>query len=406
VAMACIKPSVRDLLKEFLARVGSCGMLSRSVLGLPREPSPQQEWAARYEEDAVEQDLAIVDAHHHFFDFPHHEKGILSKSAIRVVFSLHPRLTNKLFVQDPVLANTYGARSPFVAKFTGPELAKDVNGPGEGRGHRVVDTVYMECGWKTPGVPKWQEPVGEVDMVMEERRRYPQCCGGIVAFADLSLGAEVEETLRHYKQNPLVKGIRFGLAWSSDPMVSSDARVSKDTAYDPKFREGFALLSKHGFTFDSWLYHENIQAFMDLAGAFPEQTMILDHVGFPLGIGSYKRSEMFPIWQNQMKELAAHRNVCVKLGGFGMRLMGFGFDERPKPPSSDELAEAWGPYIRHAVETFGVDRCIMESNFPMDKISCSYTVLWNAYKKALAGYSRADKEKLFELNAKRVYRLA
>merc|ERR1719401_1406320 len=114
-------------------------------------------------------------------------------------------------------------------------------------------------------------------------------------------------------------------------------------------------------------------------------------MGYPLGIGSFKREETFPVWQESMKELAQHSNVYVKIGGFGMRFPGFGFDERPSPPTSDELAEAWGPYVHHTIETFGVDRCMMESNFPMDRISCSYTVLFNALKKTVASYSQADK---------------
>eukprot|EP00415_Alexandrium_ostenfeldii_P001877 UN1877 len=134
--------------------------------------------------------------------------------------------------------------------------------------------------------------------------------------------------------------------------------------------------------------------------------MICDHMAFPLGIGSYKKETTFPVWKEKMSKLAECQNVCVKIGGFGMRFAGFRFDERPTPPTSDELAEAWGPYVRHTIEAFGVDRCMMESNFPMDKISCSYTVLFNAMKKIVADRPYEDKRKLFELNASRVYGLS
>merc|ERR1712014_374889 len=121
--------------------------------------------------------------------------------------------------------------------------------------------------------------------------------------------------------------------------------------------------------------------------------------GFPLGIGGYTKEATFPVWKEKMSMLAECKNVCVKIGGFGMRFPGFGFDERSTPPTSDELAAAWGPYVKHTIDAFGVDRCIMESNFPMDKQSCSYTVLFNALKKTVASRSLEDKRKLFELNA-------
>merc|ERR1740129_187111 len=164
-----------------------------------------------------------------------------------------------------------------------------------------------------------------------------------------------------------------------------------NTAADAQFREGFSLLSKYGFHFESWLYHENIEGFTDLARAFPDTTMVLDHMGFPLGIGKYKSEETMPRWKELMRALAELKNVHVKIGGFGMRFPGFGFDERPFPATSDEIASAWSPYITFTLDTFGVDRCIMESNFPMDKVSCSYTVLFNALKKAVRSYSLDDR---------------
>jgi len=282
------------------------------------------------------------------------------------------------------------------------ELLKDVRGHGK-KGHKIIGTMYMECGWKTPGVEECMEPVGEAAMVTEVHRQNPTICQGIVAFANLSLGASVEPALMEYKKNPLVKGIRYGLAWADDPTIHGNDHASKDTAYDPKFREGFALLSKYGFTYDSWHFHENLEGFIDLAKTFPGTTMICDHLGFPLGIGKYDKAATLPVWKELMKKLAQCKNVNVKIGGLGMRFCGYGFDERDTPASSDELAEAWGPYVCFCINTFGVDRCMMESNFPMDRITCTYTVLFNALKKIVSHYSKADKQKLFELNALRIY---
>ncbi|CAK9069371.1 unnamed protein product [Durusdinium trenchii] len=241
----------------------------------------------------------------------------------------------------------------------------------------------------------------------EVHRQFPELCGGIVAFADLRLGKDVEPALKYYKANPLVKGIRHSLAFCEDPLIrgGSCPHCNKGTAYDEKFREGFALLEKYGFVYDCWLFHEQIDALEDLAKAFPKTTIICDHMAYPLGLSPYKKEEVFPVWKESMARLAKVPNVMVKLGGFGMRWVGFGFDERPTPASSEELADAWRPYISHCLTLFGVDRCIMESNFPMDRITCSYTVCWNALKKCVRNYSLEDRQKLFELNARRVYQL-
>merc|ERR1719433_1527360 len=131
--------------------------------------------------------------------------------------------------------------------------------------------------------------------------------------------------------------------------------------------------------------------------------MICDHIGSPLGVGTFTPSKTLDVWKERMRKMAALKNVYVKVGGLAMANLGFGFDKRDKPPTSDELAQAWGPYVLFCVQTFGVDRVIMESNFPVDKVSCGYTVLFNALKKCVEGYSKEDKRKMFELNAKRVY---
>ncbi|HKY86080.1 MAG TPA: amidohydrolase family protein, partial [Pseudorhodoplanes sp.] len=142
--------------------------------------------------------------------------------------------------------------------------------------------------------------------------------------------------------------------------------------------------------------------------AFPQTTIILDHVGFPLGIGPYadKRDQVFATWRNSLNELAKCENVVVKIGGMGMDVFGFGFEKRKTPASSEELAKAWKPFVDVCVEAFGVKRAMFESNFPVDKVSCSYKVLWNAFKRVAAGYSKDEKAALFHDTAARVYRLA
>lgn len=378
--------------------------LSRSVIGLRRELFPIEEWAGQYEEDAVDPDIAIFDAHHHLWDPRVHDKGWpVHPFVLKILYSFKPHILNDFMAKDVKLRNSFGNRMPACMPYMAEELKADIK--GSGRGHKVVGTVYVECGWKTPGVEGCMATVREADMVAEVHRRHPGLCNGIVAHVDLRLGKAVEPALQYLSKNSLVKGIRHPFAWSADPTIVSHEHCDRNTAFDAKFREAFALLAKYGFSFDTWLYHEQVAGLADLASAFPETTIICDHQAFPLGIGSYRASEVMPRWKDSMQVLAKLPNVVVKVGGLGMRLMGFGFDERAFPPTSDELVLAWKPYVLFVVETFGVDRCIMESNFPMDKISCSYTVLFNALKKIVKGYSIEDRRKMFELNAKRVYRI-
>eukprot|EP00928_Gymnodinium_smaydae_P032506 TRINITY_DN23525_c0_g1_i1.p1 TRINITY_DN23525_c0_g1~~TRINITY_DN23525_c0_g1_i1.p1 ORF type:complete len:429 (+),score=55.19 TRINITY_DN23525_c0_g1_i1:136-1422(+) len=399
------------LLKAILAGAGVAFFnflrrtFSRSVFGLKREPYPIETWVAQYEEDAVDPEIAIFDAHHHLWDPRIHDKGWpVSKFQLKLFYMMKPWLINKeVTTKDARVGYCFGSRSPLCCPYMGEELVADIRGRA-GRGHKVVGTVYVECGWSTPGVEECMRPVAETDMASVVHRQFAglNLCCGIVAHADLRLGKAVEPALKYYSSNRLVKGIRHALAYSDTLMGGP---CEQNTGYDAKFREGFALLSKYGFSYDCWLFHEQIDALNDLAMSFSDTTIICDHIGFPLGIGGHTLQESKPKWEKSMRRLAKQNNVFVKIGGFGMRNMGFGFDERATPPSSDELAEAWGPFVRFVVELFGVDRCIMESNFPMDKITCSYTVLFNALKKTVRTYSLEDRRKMFELNAKRVYRI-
>jgi len=173
------------------------------------------------------------------------------------------------------------------------------------------------------------------------------------------------------------------------------------------FREGYAELGKRGLSFDAWLYHPQIVELIDLVRAFPDTPVILDHFGGPLGIGPYtdKREEIFSRWCDDIAELALCPNVFAKLGGLVMPINGFDFHKQDRPATSDEIVDATGRYYRHAIDCFGVERCMFESNFPVDKQSCSYTVLSNAFKKMVADASDSEKAALFHDTAARVYRL-
>lgn len=205
------------------------------------------------------------------------------------------------------------------------------------------------------------------------------------------------------------RGIRHATVWDADPFVQNSVYYHPPPGMflDPTFRAGFACLAKYGLSFDAWIFYPQIAELADLARAFPETTIILNHVGGPLGIGEYatRRKQVFEEWKGAIADLAACGNVVVKLGGLGMPRCGFDWHERATPVGSAELAEGMAPHYLRCIEQFGADRCMFESNFPVDKISYSYTTLWNAFKLLSRDFSVAERAALFHDTATRVYRI-
>jgi predicted TIM-barrel fold metal-dependent hydrolase len=294
-----------------------------------------------------------------------------------------------------------------------PDLLADVTS-----GHDVRSTVFIECtSMYRPDGPPELRPLGETEFVngaaaMSASGRYGpvRACAGIVGFADLALGARVEAVLEAHLalSGGRFRGIRHISACDASPAIRrSHTNPPPHLLGDARFREGFARLRGLGLSFDAWLYHPQIGELTELARAFPEQPIVLDHVGGPLGIGPYegKRAEIFPQWRKAIVELATCPNVHVKLGGIGMKINGFGFHKRPRPPGSEELAQTWRPYMETCIEAFTPRRCMFESNFPVDKVSGSYRVYWNAFKRLAAGASAAEKAALFHDTAAAFYRL-
>jgi predicted TIM-barrel fold metal-dependent hydrolase len=266
--------------------------------------------------------------------------------------------------------------------------------------------------------PPEMAPAGEVEFIsgiaaMSASGGYGSCrvAEGIVGHADLTLGARVRDVLEAEiaAGGSRFRGIRHGVSWDEHPSIQRHATrvVPPHLVRETKFREGFAQLAPLGLSFDSWQYHPQLADAIDLARAFPETTIILNHVGGVLGVGPYAghRPEILAGWKRDIAELAKCPNVNVKLGGVGMPSFGFDFHERNLPPSSEELAAAWRQYIEPCIEAFGPGRSMFESNFPPDKQSGGYTELWNAFKRIAAGASADEKRALFGGTAARVYRL-
>ncbi len=341
-------------------------------------------------EDILEPDLPIIDPHHHLWD-------------------RRAAMTGEL----PPPKHGFEAMLRMVPLYLFPELLADTTG-----GHNVIGTVYMECGaMYGQGGDAAFRPVGETEFVngvaaMAASGTYgpSRACAGIVGHVDLTLGAAAKAVLDAHLAagGGRFRGIRHAAASDPDPAVLGPRAHRPPGLYlDKAFREGFAQLAPLGLSFDAWLLEPQLGDLIDLARAFPDTTIVVDHVGTPLGIGAYagRRSERFGVWRDNMAALAALPNVNVKLGGLAMVFPGFDSYMSEPPASSATLADEWRPYVAACIEAFGPRRCMFESNFPVDRASCTYNVLWNAFKILSHGYSAEDKTALFSDTARRVYRL-
>jgi len=286
-----------------------------------------------------------------------------------------------------------------------------------GSGHRVVSTVFVECAsMYNADTSTALSPVGETEFVngiaaMSASGAYGpgRIAAGIVGFADLMLGSSVAGVLdAHQQASHRFRGIRHTTGWhESQSIRNSHSNPIAGQLNDSTFRQGFGELAPRGLSFDAWFYHPQLAELIDLADAFPNTQIILDHFGGPLGVGPYegKAAEVFEVWRKDITDLAKRPNVAIKLGGLVMPINGFGLHNRRKPPTSDELKALTGDYYRFAIEQFGPERCMFESNFPVDRQSCSYLVLWNTFKKLVKDASVDDKALLFHDTAARIYRI-
>jgi predicted TIM-barrel fold metal-dependent hydrolase len=286
-------------------------------------------------------------------------------------------------------------------------------------GHDVRATVYIQSSrsmLRMEGAAAYRA-VGETEfangvaaMCASGAYGRVRACAGIVGAADLRLGEAIRPVLEAQLKagGERFRGIRHIATWDPDPAMLNPAyQPAEDMLASPGFRAGFAQLAALGLSFDAWLYFHQIPRLVDLARAFPQVPIVVDHCGGILGIGRYagKRDEVFAQWSANVKLLAGCPNVMMKLGGLGMRLPGFGFEAGERAPSSAELAQAWQPWMEPLIEAFGTNRCMFESNFPVDKGGFAYAVGWNAMKRIAAGASATEQADLFWRSATTFYRL-
>src|ERR1700742_1972823 len=321
---------------------------------------PNVDWLAQHTEEIIDPARPIVDPHHHLWD----------RGGLRYMLE---------------------------------DMVADI-----ASGHNIVATVYVDCrSMYRAGGPEVFRPVGEVEFAngvaaMSASGGYGkgQICAGIVSHVNLLLGDAAVAVLEAEiaAGGGRFRGIRHSSAWDADADIAGMyATRPQGLLLDPTFRKGFACLAPLGLSFDAWLFHPQIGELTDLARAFPDTQIVLDHCGGPAGTGQYanRRDEVFAAWKASIREIAKRPNVSVKLGGLAMCLLGYDFHERAMPPSSEQLAAAWQPYIETCIEAFGPKRAMFESNFPPDKGQWSYQVVFNTFKRISAQYSEAEKTALF-----------
>jgi predicted TIM-barrel fold metal-dependent hydrolase len=332
---------------------------------------PDDVWLARHpSEPILDPDIPIIDPHHHLWDRPNHR-----------------------YLLDEFLA--------------------DVR-----TGHNVVATVFEECHsmYRASGTDEMR-PVGETEFVtgiaaMSASGLYgpTRVAAGIVGFADLTLGNRVEPVLEAHirASGGRFRGVRYSTGWDASEVIgNSRTATGPHVLQQPAFRAGLARLTTLGLSFDAWLYHPQLDDVTELARASPATSIIMCHVGGPLGYGPYagKEDEVFATWKTKITELATCPNVVVKLGGMINRLAAYDYRALPAPVSSVALADYWRPYMETCIERFGPQRCMFESNFPVEKMGIGWVTLWNAFKRIAAGASTEEKLALFSGTARRVYRL-
>jgi L-fuconolactonase len=327
---------------------------------------PEARWAPDVMEEICEPELEIVDSHVHFWDDP------------------HPSYLLSDLISDCTL------------------------------GHRVTRTIYVEDNWRwdhSGGLPQFA-PVAEVRCATEIANAFDLQTGpdiaAIVGYADLRYGDEIGSVLDAMLETGKGRfvGIRHGTAWDPSPEIPLHPYKPGPRLLErADFRRGFSQLAARDLTFDAWVFHPQLPELAALARAFPDTSIVVNHLGGPLDIGPYsgQREKVLENWQRSMSELSNCPNVFVKIGGLVMPPLAGG--SGTVTFTSDEIVARWSDPIRWCVEQFSPHRCMFESNFPVDKNWISYVPLYNAYKRIVSDASASDKAALFAGTAASVYQL-
>ncbi len=335
-------------------------------------PYGGNDWLALTREATLEPELPICDPHHHFWDFR----------------------TERLPYQ----------------RYLMHELAADINS-----GHNVRSTVFIEArSMYRPNGPEELRSVGEVEFVQGLAAASAsgiygsgRAAAAIIGAANLDLGSQVQATLEALQAaSPnRFRGIRSHAG--SDPHPEIESRAAPGRMAGAAFREGAAILARMGLALDVTAYFHQADEMADLARAVPDLPIIFNHIGGLLRTGPYggRDDEVLAQWRRSIDTVAQCPNIYMKLGGAGQPRYGFDWHQWARPVGSEALAEALSPLMNYCIEKFGPERCMFESNFPVDKVSYSYNVLFNAFKRLAASYSPTERAALFHDTAVKVYRI-
>jgi len=334
----------------------------------------RQEWLNQHIEDPILPNIPIIDPHHHLWD---------------VGFG-------RYYIE---------------------ELLEDINSSG----HNIISTVYIMSSSNTEiyskdGLEEFK-PLNEIEFATSEGKRADlipnnkvKVNASIVGSVDLTYGNKLQPVLEKAVNisEGRLKGIRMLLASHIDPRISSGA-VKSDLGLTlhPNFIDGAKCIQNANLSLDFWIYHTQLNEMEKIARALPELTIILNHIGGPIHLGEYegKQAATHREWRSAMMRLSRIPNINVKLGGLGMAVNGAKFHNNKFPPNSVQLSDVWKPWIYETIDMFGFDRCMFESNFPVDKGSCSYGALWNAFKILAKDMSDDEINKLFSKNAAKIYKI-
>ena len=331
------------------------------------------EWLAQTPEETLEPEIPICDPHHHFW----------------------------VARPEPVHYQQYLL----------PELSSDV-----GSGHNVKSTVFIEvrCEYRTDG-PDEMKPVGEVEYIQTiadaaaaGSQGPTKAAAAIIGQADLKLGDGVRpvlEAMQAASPNRF-RGVRHSVGYDESPeLANRDIRGALGT---DGYRAGAKVLASMGFVLENSLYYHQLSELADFARAVPELPIVLNHIGGLVRVGPYanRDEEVMPEWRKGVEEVSKCPNIIMKLGGVGQLRYGYYWHDRETAIGSEELAQELGPLMEHCIQQFGPDRCMFESNFPVDKISYSYNVIYNAFKRLSKGYSPTERAAMFHDTAARVYNIS
>jgi predicted TIM-barrel fold metal-dependent hydrolase len=349
--------------------------------------------AAERAEEIIDPDLPIVDAHHHLWYQSAERLDQMKNARGELAEALYPVYRrNARYLFEEYLADARAGHNVVGSVFVDSHLLYRADGPAQLRSVGEVEVVNGVAAMSASGL-------------FGARRL---CCG-IVGRADLTLGDAVEEVLVALMAagGDRFKGVRWHVAHDDDPSISPPGFGHAHLLANKAFRQGIERLGRHGLSFEAYVVEPQLPELTALARNCPGTRIVLNHVGTPLGIGRYRGrlEERFPIWKASIMELAGQPNVVAKLGGLGMPQCGFSYGPPGAAITSQALADRWRPYIETCIEAFGVERCMFESNYPLESITASYPMLWNAFKRIASGASSSEKAALFHGTAVQAYRL-